>query len=273
MSILETSAVSVQLEQKIILDHIDLAIPRGKITAIIGPNGSGKSTLLKTLSKNLLPSKGAVYFNARDMAAISSKELARKLAVLSQSPQSPPDLTVRDLVEYGRFPHRNWWQGRSRQDEEVVEDALAATGMTAFQGRLVSSLSGGERQRAWIAMALAQRPEVLLLDEPTTYLDISHQLEVLELVAGLNKKNGITVVMVVHDINQAAQYADFIVVLRQGTIFASGTAADLITTDMLRDVFGVESDILQTENRRPLFWVRGLSRQKQENESKVDRSS
>ncbi|CUH94646.1 Fe(3+)-citrate import ATP-binding protein YfmF [Propionispora sp. 2/2-37] len=272
MAILEAKTVSVQLEQKMVLNHIDLAIPCGKITAIIGPNGSGKSTLLKTLSKNLLPSRGKVYFNGRNMAAISNRELARRLAVLSQSPQSPPDLTVRDLVEYGRFPHRNWWQGSLSEDETVVEDALTATGMTVFQERLLSSLSGGERQRAWIAMALAQRPEVLLLDEPTTYLDISHQLEVLELVADLNRKNGITVVMVVHDINQAAQYSDFIVVLKEGTVFASGTPADLITSAMLRDVFGVESAILQMDNHRPLFFVRGLSG-KRERESKVDMDS
>ncbi|KAF1854522.1 hypothetical protein Lal_00011423, partial [Lupinus albus] len=187
-------------------------------------------------------------------------ELARSLAILPQSPQSPPDITVRDLVEHGRFPHRRWWQGGSAEDRSVVEQSLAETGMMMFADRLLSTLSGGERQRAWIAMALAQRPEVLLLDEPTTYLDICHQIEVLELVAGLNQNIDMT----------AVRYADFAVVLQEGQIVSAGPAAATVTAGVLREVFQVEAEVLQDTGRRPLFVMQGVSKQKEAGESKVD---
>lgn len=270
MGILTADAVSVRLGTKDILKQVNATLPAGKITAIIGPNGSGKSTLLKAFSKNLPLAQGAIYFKGRDIARLSHSELARSMAILPQSPQSPPDITVRDLVEHGRFPHRRWWQGGSAEDRSVVEQSLSETGMTAFADRLLSTLSGGERQRAWIAMALAQRPEVLLLDEPTTYLDICHQIEVLELVAGLNRNNAMTVVMVLHDINQAIRYADFAVVLRAGQIVNTGPAAATVTAGVLRDVFQVEAEVLQDAGRRNLFVMQGVSKQKEAGESKVD---
>lgn len=262
MTVLEARHLAIRIGEKQILSELTLAVPTGKITAILGPNGSGKSTLLKALSRVLKPQAGTVYFDGRDLKAISSKNLARRLAVLPQAPQSPPDLTVRDLVEHGRFPHRSWWKGPAAADRTIVTWALEQTGMLSMAERLVSTLSGGERQRAWIAMALAQQPQVLLLDEPTTYLDICHQLEIMQLVAKLNQENGITVVMVLHDINQAAQVADYIAVMRDGGIFAAGTPGQVVTQSMLREVFRVEADVLPAENGKPVFLVTGLANQK-----------
>jgi len=259
MAILEARDLAICIGNKPIIEKLDVSIPNGKITAILGPNGSGKSTLLKAMARILRPVRGSVCFNGSDIAKIDGKELARQLALLPQSPQSPPDLTVRDLVEHGRFPHRSWWKGLTADDEAIVNWALGQTGMSQMAGRLVSTLSGGERQRAWIAMALAQQPQVLLLDEPTTYLDICHQLEIMQLVAKLNRENGITVVMVLHDINHAAQYSDYIAVLKQGRVFRAGSPGDVVTAPMLREVFQVESEILLDANGKPVFLVKGLS--------------
>jgi len=259
MAILEARNLTICIENKLIIDNLTLAVPSGKITAILGPNGSGKSTLLKALSRVLQPQAGQVYFDGRNLAGIGGRELARRLSVLPQSPQSPPDLSVRDLVEHGRFPHRSWWKGLASEDQGIVNWALTQTGIHDMAERLVSTLSGGERQRAWIAMALAQQPQVLLLDEPTTYLDICHQLEIMQLVAQLNRENNITVVMVLHDINQAAQYADHIAVLRDGAIFAAGVPEQVVTKAMLRDVFRVEAEVVPASSGKPVFVVTGLA--------------
>ncbi|MEG6585138.1 ABC transporter ATP-binding protein [Dendrosporobacter sp. 1207_IL3150] len=259
MAILEAKKLNVAIGDKHIIKDLSIAVPAGKVTAIIGPNGSGKSTLLKVLSRVLKPQSGESYFDGNNLSSIPAKELASRLAVLPQTPQSPPDLTVRDLVEHGRFPHRSWWKSLSNEDKAVVDWALHQTGVFDMSDRLVSTLSGGERQRAWIAMSLAQQPQVLMLDEPTTYLDICHQLEVMQLVAKLNGENGITVVMVLHDINQAAQYADYIAVVREGEIFAAGCPPQVITKELLREVFRVEAEFLPAENGRPTFLVKGLA--------------
>nr|WP_092070907.1 ABC transporter ATP-binding protein [Dendrosporobacter quercicolus]NSL48414.1 ABC transporter ATP-binding protein [Dendrosporobacter quercicolus DSM 1736]SDM16063.1 iron complex transport system ATP-binding protein [Dendrosporobacter quercicolus] len=258
MSILNASNLAVSIGGKAILKNISLAVPTGRITAILGPNGSGKSTLLKALSRVLPPQAGTVLLGGRNLNSLGSRELARRMAVLPQAPQSPPDLTVRDLVEHGRFPHRSWWK-TAAADQAIVNWALEQTGVRIMADRLVSTLSGGERQRTWIAMALAQQPEVLLLDEPTTYLDICHQLEIMQLAARLNVDNGITVVMVLHDINQAAQYADHIAVLKDGTVFAAGPPEEVVNSAMLREVFRVEADVLPAAGGRPVFVVTGLA--------------
>lgn len=265
MSILEVRDLVVAIDGLTILNHISLSIPAGRITAILGPNGSGKSTLLKAMSRVLTPKAGTVLLGGRNLSSLGSRELARRLAVLPQAPQAPPDLTVRDLVEHGRFPHRSWWRGFSASDQPVVDWALEQTGMLCMADRLVSTLSGGERQRTWIAMALAQQPEILLLDEPTTYLDICHQLEIMQLSVKLNTRHGITVVMVLHDINQAAQYADYIAVLHAGAVFAAGKPEQVVNSGMLREVFKVEADVLPAGGGRPVFVVTGLAGRKDEN--------
>lgn len=262
MPMMNTKNIAVGFDGKSVLENLSLEIEKGQIISILGPNGSGKSTLLKILSRNLKPDKGSVYLDGHNLIELSAKVVARKMAVLPQSPEAPKDLTVRDLVEYGRYPHQKWWQGRSGEDDECVNWALQQTGLEEMSGRIVSTLSGGERQRVWIAMALAQKPEVLLLDEPTTYLDICHQLEIMELLAEFNRVHQITVAMVLHDINHAARYSDSIVVLHQGKVFAVGRPEDVITPHTLRTVFGVESEITIDHLGKPVVVITGLTKKR-----------
>lgn len=240
-AIIKAQNICVSINDKEIVHNLSLEIPEGKVTAIIGPNGCGKSTTLKALSR-ILPYKGCVTFKGSEMSALSQREFAKSLAILTQSPQAPSDLTVNDLVEMGRFPHRGFLGRGGKDDKEHVEWALAQTGVTVMRNRLLNTLSGGERQRAWIAMALAQRPEVLLLDEPTTYLDICHQLEIMQLIGRLNQELGLTVVMVVHDLNHAIMYADHVVVVKAGKLVTSGAPREIITADLLAEVFKVKAD-------------------------------
>lgn len=227
-----------------ILEQVDITIPDGKITALIGANGSGKSTLLKTLGRILQPIDGTVFLDGKAIATLPSRDIARTLALLPQSPVSPEGLTVRQLCRFGRHPHKGMLSRTTRYDEEIVEAALAATGLADLTERPLDRLSGGQRQRAWIAMALAQETPILLLDEPTTYLDIAHQFEVLELLKDLNRKQGRTIVMVVHDLNHAAQYADHIVAVANGGIHAAGRPADLLTPDLIKVVFGIDAVVI-----------------------------
>ena len=240
-AIIKAQNICVSINDKEIVHNLSLEIPEGKVTAITGPNGCGKSTTLKALSR-ILPYKGSVTFKGSEMSALSQREFAKSLAILTQSPQAPSDLTVNDLVEMGRFPHRGFLGRGGKDDKEHVEWALAQTGVTAMRNRLLNTLSGGERQRAWIAMALAQRPEVLLLDEPTTYLDICHQLEIMQLIGRLNQELGLTVVMVVHDLNHAIMYADHVVVVKAGKLVTSGAPREIITAELLAEVFKVKAD-------------------------------
>ncbi len=246
-AIIKAQNIYVSINDKEIVHNLSLEIPEGKVTAIIGPNGCGKSTTLKALSR-ILPYRGSVTFKDKEMSSLSQREFAKCLAILTQSPQAPSDLTVNDLVEMGRFPHRSFLGRAGKDDKEHVEWALAQTGVTAMRSRLLNTLSGGERQRAWIAMALAQRPEVLLLDEPTTYLDICHQLEIMQLIVRLNQELGLTVVMVVHDLNHAIMYADHVVVVKAGELMTSGAPRDIITADLLADVFRVKADEFTLSN-------------------------
>jgi len=262
MSIMKADNLSVIFSGNPVMKDLSLAVEKGQIISILGPNGSGKSTLLKALSRNLKPDRGSVYLDENNLAQMSAKVIARKMSVLPQSPEAPKDLTVRDLVEYGRYPHQSWWQGKSQQDDQCVDWALVQTGLEEMANRIVSTLSGGERQRVWIAMALAQKPEILLLDEPTTYLDICHQLEIMELLADFNQEHTITIIMVLHDINQAARYSDCVVILHQGEVFASGRPAEVITPHTLRTVFGVESEITMDNVGRPVVMITGLTKKR-----------
>ena len=246
-AIIKAQNICVSINDKEIVHNLSLEIPEGKVTAIIGPNGCGKSTTLKALSR-ILPYKGSVTFKGQEMSTLSQREFAKCLAILTQSPQAPSDLTVNDLVEMGRFPHRGFLGRAGKDDKEHVEWALEQTGVKEMRYRLLNTLSGGERQRAWIAMALAQRPEVLLLDEPTTYLDICHQLEIMQLIVRLNQELGLTVVMVVHDLNHAIMYADHVVVVKAGKLVTSGAPREIITADLLAEVFKVKADEFTLSN-------------------------
>lgn len=227
----------------VIVHQLNLSLKLGKITALVGANGCGKSTLLRGLSRLLKPVQGSVYLDGRSIHAMSARELAKQLGILPQTPTAPEGLTVHELVAQGRYPHQNWFQQWSREDEKIVEAALVKTNLTMFADRPVDTLSGGQRQRAWIAMALAQQTEVLLLDEPTTYLDLAYQMDVLDLLDELNAE-GRTIIMVLHDLNQAARYADTVVALRGGQIVAQGTPEDVMTVDNILQVFGLKAEVI-----------------------------
>ncbi|BAH43971.1 ABC transporter ATP binding protein [Brevibacillus brevis NBRC 100599] len=224
-----------------VMDHVTIRFESGLIHSILGPNGCGKSTLLKVLSRQLQEESGVVYVDGKEAKEWGLKPFARHLAMLAQSQERSSDISVYDLVSYGRFPHKGFMQRLDDDDRAIVDCALKLTGMEAFAERSVLELSGGERQRARIAMAVAQQPKVLMLDEPTTYLDICHQLEIMELVLHLNRVQNMTVIMVLHDLNHAAAYSDRITVMKQGTVYAHGKPSEVICAEMLRDVFEVEA--------------------------------
>ncbi|WP_137991168.1 ABC transporter ATP-binding protein [Streptomyces vilmorinianum] len=227
-----------------VAENLDLDLPAGKVTALVGPNACGKSTALRALARLLRPTAGAVHLDAEDIAGLPARELALKLALLPQSPAAPEGITVRDLVARGRTPHQRWWRQWSSADDAVVDRALEATGTTELAGRGLDELSGGQRQRVWIAMALAQDTAVLLLDEPTTYLDLAHQVDVLELVAELNRADGRTVVMVLHELNLACRYADHLVAMRDGRVVAAGPPTEIVTPELVRDVFDLPAAVI-----------------------------
>jgi len=236
---LRADRVSVAYGPRRVLDEVDLTVPHGQITAIIGPNGCGKSTLLRALARVLVPRAGAVLLDGDPIHRMPSRVVAQQVGLLPQSNVVPEQLTVIDLVRRGRYPHRGAFGRWTNQDHEAVEDALQATGTADLRDRLVDELSGGQRQRVWVAMVLAQQTPVLLLDEPTTYLDLAHRLEVLRLLRALNADRGVTVAMVLHDLDEASRYAHHLVAMRDGQIVTQGAPRQIVTPDLVRDVFGV----------------------------------
>ncbi|MGD6756201.1 ABC transporter ATP-binding protein [Streptomyces sp. BH105] len=241
---LTAESLTLAYEDRTVVDGLDLEIPDGKVTVIVGPNACGKSTLLRALGRLLKPRAGTVLLDGTELARTPGRDIARAIGVLPQSPTPPDGITVADLVARGRQPHQKWWQQWSEADERAVTQALEHTNTTALAERPVDELSGGQRQRVWIAMALAQETELLLLDEPTTYLDIAHQVEVLDLVRRLNHERGRTVVAVLHDLNQAARYADHLVAMKDGRVVAEGPPAEVITADLVHTVFGLHSVVV-----------------------------
>ncbi len=250
---LEARGVTVGYGDRTVIDDLDVAIPSGLVTTIIGPNGCGKSTLLRTLSRLLKPAKGAVVLDGDDIARLRTRDVAKKLGLLPQAPVAPDGLTVADLVARGRHPHQSWLRQWSSDDADVVERALVMTGVTDLADRPVDELSGGQRQRVWISMTLAQGTDLLLLDEPTTYLDLAHAIDVLDLVNDLHT-SGCTVVMVLHDLNLATRYSDNLVVMREGAILAQGHPCDVITAELLNDAFGLRAQVIDDPvGDRPLI--------------------
>lgn len=230
---------------RVVADGLDVHIPAGKVTALVGPNACGKSTALRALARLLKPAAGTVHLDGRDLADLPARELALQLALLPQTPTAPDGITVRDLVARGRTPHQRWWRQWSAEDEAVVDRVLEATGTVELADRSLDELSGGQRQRVWIAMALAQDTPVLLLDEPTTYLDLAHQVDVLELVAHLNRTEGRTVVMVLHELNLACRYADHLVAMRNGQVIAAGPPAEVVTPQLVQNVFDLPAAVIE----------------------------
>ncbi|MER6190936.1 ABC transporter ATP-binding protein [Streptomyces cyaneofuscatus] len=237
-----------------VVSSLDLAVPPGAITVIVGANACGKSTLLRSMSRLLAPREGRVVLDGKEVHRLPAKELARTLGLLPQSPVAPEGITVSDLVGRGRHPHQSMFSRWNEKDDAAVASALEATATEPLADRAVDELSGGQRQRVWIAMALAQQTDLLLLDEPTTFLDASHQIEVLDLLTDLNHSRGTTIVMVLHDLNLAARYADHLIALADGTLHAAGTPADVLTEETVRAVFGLESRVVEDPvSGRPLM--------------------
>jgi iron complex transport system ATP-binding protein len=250
---LQAQDVTIGYDKRVISESLSVDIPDGAFTVIVGPNACGKSTLLRALSRLLAPTKGSVLLDGKAISSYPAKEVARRLGLLPQSSIAPDGIRVADLVARGRYPHQKLIRQWSADDESAVIEAMTATGVTELSGRLVDELSGGQRQRVWVAMVLAQQTPLMLLDEPTTFLDIAYQIDLLELCAELNKTGGRTLVAVLHDLNHACRYADHIIAMKAGAIVAEGRPADIITADLVRDVFGLPCRIIDDpESHTPL---------------------
>ena len=241
---LAAEGVTLAYDQVEVVRDLSVAVPTGRVTCVVGANACGKSTLLRALARLLCPREGRVVLDGTDIQRMSTREVATRLGILPQAPTAPDGITVADLVARGRYPHQKWFQQWGREDERVVTEAMVATGTLDLATRPVDELSGGQRQRVWIAMALAQGTDLMLLDEPTTYLDMAHQVEVLDLLADLNESEGRTVVLVLHDLNQAARYSDHLVAMKDGRVVAEGPPAEVVTEELVREVFGLDCRVV-----------------------------
>ncbi|MGW8380318.1 ABC transporter ATP-binding protein [Streptomyces sp. ODS28] len=245
--------LTLAYDQRTISEGLDVAVPDNSFTVVVGPNACGKSTLLRALSRMLKPKKGSVLLDGADIGGLPAKKLARTLGLLPQSSVAPDGITVADLVARGRYPHQGLLRQWSEEDERIVRESMEATGIEALGDRFVDELSGGQRQRVWIAMALAQQTPLLLLDEPTTYLDIAHQMEVLDLCARLHREQGRTLVAVLHDLNQAARYATHLIAMRDGAVIAEGAPGEVVTAELVEEVFGLPCRVIpDPESETPL---------------------
>ncbi|MCI4138435.1 ABC transporter ATP-binding protein [Bacillus vallismortis] len=244
MNSLTTEQLGIGYGDRVIVEDLNISVPKGKITTLIGPNGCGKSTILKTMSRIMRSHTGAVYLNGKAIHKMPTKDIAKDMAILPQTPEAPSGLTVYELVSYGRFPHQSGFGRLHDEDRRIIKWALEETGMAEYAERPIEALSGGQRQRVWIAMALAQGTELLLLDEPTTYLDLAHQLEILQLLDRLNKEQGRTILMVIHDLNHAARFSHYMIALKKGAVIKEGTALEVMTPDILKQVFQIDAEIV-----------------------------
>jgi iron complex transport system ATP-binding protein len=241
---LAARALDLAYDQRTIVQDLDVEIPDGRITVIVGANACGKSTLLRGLARLLRPRGGVVLLDGEDVQGLPTKVVATRMGLLPQSPNAPEGITVADLVARGRYPHQRWFRQWTREDEAAVAEAMARTNTSDLAERTVDELSGGQRQRVWIALALAQDTPLMLLDEPTTYLDLAHQVEVLDLLADLNEQEGRTIVLVLHDLNLACRYADHLIAMKAGAIVTEGTPAEVMTADVVEEVFGLRSQVI-----------------------------
>lgn len=251
-------SVTLSYEQHIVAQNLCVSVPNDKFSVIIGPNGCGKSTLLRAMSRLLAPSSGQILLNGENIHHQPTRDVAKKLGLLPQSAIAPDGIKVMDLVARGRFPHQTWFQPWNEQDQQAVDHAMQATDICSLAQQNVDQLSGGQRQRVWVSMALAQQTPLLLLDEPTTYLDIAHQIELLDLFQDLNRKQGHTLVAVLHDLNHACRYADHLIVMKEGCIIATGAPSEIVTEALIEEVFGLACLILEDPiSATPLIIPRG----------------
>ncbi|KIS23287.1 ABC transporter ATP-binding protein [Clostridium sporogenes] len=246
---------TIGYSNKVIVKNFNLQVDKGDMITIIGPNGSGKSTVLKAIGRLLKPMEGIIHLDGKLLWDMSNKDIAKEMACLSQHNSAPKDMTIRRIVGFGRNPHKAWFESLNKDDEEIIDWALENTNLKHMENKKITSVSGGERQRTWLAMALAQKPKVLLLDEPTTYLDINNQIEILELVRQLNENLKLTVVMVLHDLNQAAKYSNRVLVLKNGEIQALGKPEEILNKKLIRDVYSVDMNILKNQFGEKLIFI------------------
>ncbi|MGJ7919260.1 ABC transporter ATP-binding protein [Neobacillus sp. LXY-4] len=244
MTTLIAEKLTIGYEERTIVKELNLEFAAGKITSILGPNGCGKSTILKTVARLHPATSGVVYLDGKMIHETPTKEIAKKLAILPQSPEAPGGLSVYELISYGRTPYQSGFSRLNKHDREMIDWALEVTGLAELKYQAVDTLSGGQRQRAWIAMAIAQETDLLLLDEPTTYLDLAHQLEVLQLLEDLNKQDGRTIIMVIHDLNHASRFSHQLVALKQGKIVKQGEADQVMTAEVIKQVFNIDTTIV-----------------------------
>ena len=254
--------ITIVFGKRTILEHVTMDFQQGKLTTIIGPNGCGKSSLIKTVARTVVPAAGGPVFQDRPIQAYPPKELARRIAYLPQVHVSPRDIDIRTLVSYGRYPYKKFGQGMTEEDSRIVDEALELTGLSHMGGRLLNNLSGGEKQRAWIAMTICQQPEILLLDEPITYLDVGYQVEVLELIHELGQRLNITIVMVLHDMNFTARYSDQVYVIKDGAVENHGSPEEIIDEANMENVFHIGAQIMRDEKNHCPFLIPERLRQR-----------
>lgn len=247
--------ITIAFGKHTVLEHVTMDFQRGKLTTIIGPNGCGKSSLIKTVCRTVVPVTGNAVFRDKSVKAYPPKELARRIAYLPQVHMSPRDIDIRTLVSYGRYPYKRFGRGMTEEDSRIIDEALELTGLSRIGDRLLNNLSGGEKQRAWIAMTICQQPEILLLDEPITYLDVGYQVEVLELIRELGQRLKITIVMVLHDMNFTARYSDQVYVIKDGAVENCGSPDEIITAETMKSVFHIGSQIIRDEKNGCPFLI------------------
>lgn len=254
MESIVTQDLTIGYGEAPIIENMNISIPKGKITVIIGANGCGKSTLLKGIARVLKKDSGDIFIDGLNIKNISSKNIAKKMAVLPQAPKAPKGLKVSELVAYGRFPHKKGFGSLNKVDFDIIDKSLEIANMTKYRDKNLDELSGGQRQRAWIAMSLCQQTNILLLDEPTTYLDLAHQLDVLSLLSKLNKDEGRTIVMVLHELNNASRFADFMIGMKDGIVVASGAPIDVLTNENMRIIYNIDANIVLDKNiNKPMY--------------------
>lgn len=244
MNLLTVKNISLSYGGLRVINNLSFNVKQGEIVSIIGPNAAGKSTVLKSIAGLLKTDSGCIKIEEKDISKLTAKELSKKVSILLQNNMIPQELTVKELVYFGRYPHKKYLESFNAEDARIAEEVIRLTNLEKLSEKKLSELSGGEKQRAWIALSLAQKTDLLLLDEPTTYLDLGHQLEFLKLVNELNLKLGVTVIMVLHDLNQAAQYSSRIMVLKKGELFASGMPVEILTKENIKNIYGIDAEIL-----------------------------